>query len=894
MSVTRVLDFIGCATAEGRPRASLSVSLCLCGVFLLAPEAWAQAIAGASSRKQATAARVPNGSIRVDGRLDDEVWQKATPITDFIQKEPDEGASPTDPMEVRLAYDDEAFYIGARMHSRDGRIQAPLGRRDSTDQVEHILVAFDTFLDRRTAVVFGVTAAGVRIDRYHSSDNEGSFDSGFDPVWRAETSVSAEQWTAELWIPFSQLRFNPRTDLTWGLNLYRFRPTLNEEDYWILIPRTVRAWSSRFGDVSGITGIIPPRRLEALPYVAGGSTLNGDRDLGDPFDDGTNLRGRVGADLKMGLGPNLTLETAINPDFGQVEADPAEVNLTAFETRFPEKRPFFLEGAQLFNIGHPNFYYSRRIGARPIGPADGDYVDYPEANTIIAAAKLTGRLQSKTSLGFISAVTDDEEARVANAGLGEPRTVGVSPRAYHFVGRMLQEFGQNASTAGFIVNYMHRDVESGSLLADIYSRNALAAAGNTTLRFKGGLYELRASGGGSFLNGDPKAVERWQRSSSHYAQRPDREYSRLDPTLTSLAGWTVQVNFDKTGGRHWLWGGSTKIDSENFEVNDLAQLNGADGIMTTGNIRWRETQPGTVFRSYYVQLDGQTDTTLRGLRQSGRVRGTFNVTWLNYWTSAINFQRDLATTSVSLTRGGPLMGRGPGWTLNMSVGNRATSRTRLGSSASFRTNDDGASVKSVSAILSMRPGPRWSFSVSPYYDRVTEPQQYISTLPGGRPATYDTRYVFAFIDRSTMSMEYRLGLTLKPDVNLDVYAEPFAASGHYYDYGELLTPGSRERLRYGTTGTVLTANPDGSQVVNTGGSSFTLRNRDFNTLSFRSNVVLRWEWRTGSTVYVVWQQDRAGTEMIGSRVGVGDAFRSLTAPGANIFLVKTSFWIPVK
>jgi hypothetical protein len=880
----------GRATAVGRPRASLAVSLCLCGALVCAPTLWAQA----PERKQASATRVANGSIRVDGRLDDEAWQKATPITDFIQKEPDEGAAPTDPMEVRLLYDDDALYVGARMHSRDGRIQAPMGRRDNTDQAEHILVAFDTFLDRRTAVVFGVTAAGVRIDRYHSSDTEESFDSGFDPVWRAETSVAGDQWTAELWIPFTQLRFSPSADLTWGLNLYRFRPTLNEADYWILIPRTVRAWSSRFGDVSGISGIIAPRRIEAMPYIAGGSTVNGNRDHGNPFDDGRNLDGRIGADIKMGLGPNLTLETAINPDFGQVEADPAEVNLTAFETRFPEKRPFFLEGAQLFNIGHPNFYYSRRIGQRPIGIAEGDYVDYPDANSIVAAAKLTGRLQSKTSLGFIAAVTDDEDARVANSGSLERRTVDVAPHAYHFVGRMLQEFGANASTAGFIVNYLHRDLEAGSPLADLYSRNAFAAAGNTTLRFMGGIYELRASGGGSFLNGSDKAVERWQRSSSHYAQRPDREYSRLDPTLTSLAGWTLQVNFDKVSGRHWLWGGNTKIDSENFEVNDIAQLNGADGIMTNANIRWRETQPGRVFRAYYVQLDGQTDTTLRGVRQSGRVRGTFNVTWRNFWTSSINLQRDLATTSVSLTRGGPLMGRGPGWTLNTSVGNPATSRTRITGSGSWRTNDDGAAVKSVTALFSMRPGPRWSFSVSPYYDRVTEPQQYVSTLSGGRPVTYDSRYVFAFIDRSTMSMEYRLGLTLKPDVNLDVYAEPFAASGRYYDYGELLAPGSRDRLKYGTSGTTLTTNPDGSQVVTDGGGSFTLRNRDFNTLSFRSNVVLRWEWRTGSTLYLVWQQDRSGTEILGSRVGVGDAFRSLTAPGANIFLIKSSFWIPVK
>jgi hypothetical protein len=851
-------------------------------------------VTGAANRKQATATRVPNGSIQVDGRLDEEVWQKAAPITDFIQKEPVEGAVPTDAMDVRIAYDDDVLYVGARMHSKDGRIQAPLGRRDSTDQAEHILVSFDTFLDRRTAVVFGVTAGGVRIDRYHSSDQEDSHDSGFDPVWRAETNIAADQWTAELWIPFSQLRFNPISDLTWGLNIYRFRPTLDEADYWILIPRTVRAWSSRFGDLTGVNGVVPPRRIEALPYMAGGSTINGDRDLNDPFDDGKNLDGRVGADIKMGLGPNLTLETSINPDFGQVEADPAEVNLTAFETRFPEKRPFFLEGAQLFNIGHPNFYYSRRIGARPLGPATGDYIDYPNASTILASAKLTGRLPSKTSIGFITAVTDDEHAQVANAGLGEPRSIAVSPQAYHMVGRMLQEFGPLASTAGFIVNYVHRDFDEGSPLADLYSRNALGVAGNTLLRFDGGKYEFRASGGGSVLNGSEKAVERWQRSSSHYAQRPDRDYAPLDPTKTAMSGWSLQANFDKVSGRHWLWGANTKIDSVDFEVNDFAQLNGADGWMTNANIRWRETQPGEIFRSYYVQLDAMTDTTLRQLMQSGRVRSTFNVTWLNYWTSSIQFSRDLETTSVSLTRGGPLMGRGPGWTTNINVGNRASNRTRLTGNVYFQTNDDGLTNKHVQGTFSIRPGPRYQFQVSPYYDRITEPQQYITTMSNGRPETYNSRYIFSFIDRSTMSMEFRLGLTLRPDLNLDVYAEPFAASGHYYDYGELLEPGSRDRLKYGTNGTSLVLNPDGSQTVTAGSSTFTLRNRDFNTLSFRSNVVLRWEWRTGSTLYVVWQQDKSDSEVIGTRVGIDDAFRSMTAPGANVFLIKTSFWIPVK
>jgi len=363
--------------------------------------------------------------------------------------------------------------------------------------------------------------------------------------------------------------------------------------------------------------------------------------------------------------------------------------------------------------------------------------------------------------------------------------------------------------------------------------------------------------------------------------------------LTSLGGWTVQAAFDKLGGRHWLWGANTKIDSENFETNDFAQLNGADGWLSNANLRYRETQPGKVFRSYYVQLDGQTDTTLRGLMQSGQVRGSVNVTWTNFWTTGMTVARTLATTSVSLTRGGPLMSRGPGWAANLNVGNRATSRTRVSGGVAFQNNDDGASIKRVSGTFSMRPGPSVQFSVSPFWDKITEPQQYATTLPNGRPETYDSRYIFAFIDRNTVSTEFRLGLTLRPDMNLDIYAEPFAAAGHYYDYGELLAPQSRERLKYGTSGSTVTTNPDGSQTVNIDGATFTLRNRDFNTLSYRSNVVLRWEYRAGSTLYLVWQQDRAGTETIGSPVSASDAFRSITAPGSNIFLIKTSFWIPI-
>lgn len=299
-----------------------------------------------TSAKYATALQVPSSSIRVDGRLDEAFWGQAPSITDFMQKEPVEGALPTERTEVRFVYDDKALYVGARMYSSGGAssIQAPLGRRDSGTLAEYVLVSLDTFLDRRTAYSFGVTAAGVRLDHFHRSDNEGNVDRGFDPVWEARVTIDDEGWTAEMWIPLSQLRYNELLEQTWGLNIQRWIPSKNESDYWVAVPRTERAWSSRFGELRGVRASNPVQRLELLPFAASGSSINGDRDLADPFDDGVNLEGRVGLDVKMGIGPNLTLDATVRPDFGQVEADPAVVSLTDFEVFFPERRPFLSEG----------------------------------------------------------------------------------------------------------------------------------------------------------------------------------------------------------------------------------------------------------------------------------------------------------------------------------------------------------------------------------------------------------------------------------------------------------------------------------------------------------------------------------------------------------------------
>ena len=344
------------------------------------------------------------------------------PRTDFVQVEPVEGAPPTDPMEVRFLYDDDALFVGARMFTRaPSEIQAPLSRRDEgTGQAEHVFVSLDTYLDRRTAYTFGVTAAGARFDHYHADDDRSNTDPGFDPVWEARVGVDEDGWIAELRIPFNQLRFTNTDAQVWGLNIYRLVPGRNEEVYWSLLPRTEEVWASRFGELHGIVGIRPTSRLELLPYVAGSSTLAGSSEQANPFDAGLNLVGGAGLDMKMGLGPNLTLEATINPDFGQIEADPAEVNLTAFETFFDERRPFFLEGSQLLagessDDSEAAYFYSRRIGAPPAESAVGDFVEHPSTTTTLGAAKLTGRLPTGTSIGVLGALTTAESARTYGA-----------------------------------------------------------------------------------------------------------------------------------------------------------------------------------------------------------------------------------------------------------------------------------------------------------------------------------------------------------------------------------------------------------------------------------------------------------------------------------------------
>jgi len=698
-----------------------------------------------------------------------------------------------------------------------------------------------------------------------------------------------------MWIPFEQLRFNTLDELTWGLNVHRWIPLKNEDDYWVLIPRTDDAWSSRFGMLRGISSVEQGSRVEILPYVAVGSTHSADRDSRDPFASALNLDSNFGADLKLGLGSNLTLDATFLPDFGQVEADPAVINLTDTETFYPERRPFFNEGSALLDGFETNYFYSRRIGGPPLASASGDFVDIPEQATILGAAKLTGRLPSGTSLGILGAVTNDESARVFNFDSGGVNgvisEVPVSPRTAWGHARVQQEFGSAGSTAAIMLNGVHRSMDATDPLASQLRRNAWMAGGDLRWRIAGGVYELTAEGGLTGINGEAAAIVRAQRGPERYFQRPDVDYVGVDSARTSLSGAKATLRARKLSGTHWLWNVSLDYESPEVTFNDIGRLGTADGIMTTQSFTYRQTKPGARLRGYSFTAGHTTEWNTNRDRQQTRLNGSTEFTLNNFWTARASGNFSLRSQNQRLTRGGPSMESPHDWSTSVSLRSNSSAQTRWSAGASYGRDElDGWST-SVDAAVSLIPAPRWQVSFGPSFERRVDSRQYVTSRTGGSAATYGGRYVFAFTDRTTWAIETRLNFTLQPDLNLELYAQPFAASGRYFDFGELAAARGLLLRTYGSGGTTATTLPDGSLQVTDGADTFVIQNRDFNLRSFRSTLVLSWEWRPGSTLFLVWQQSRERQLAEGTRVGVGDLFGSVTSPGDNFFAVKVSYWL---
>ncbi len=856
---------------------------------------------GQPAPKTARAVRIAGPTPRVDGVMDEAVWATAIPITDFVAKLPVEGAEPSVKTEVRILYDAEALYVGARMSRPDPEnIPTAVTRRDGSSNAESLVLSFDTYRDRRTAYSFSISSGGVRGDFYHGQDSQTDRQYEYDPIWTARARVDSGGWTAEMRIPFSQLRFGAR-DQAWGLEVERSIPDQNVDLYWVLIPRAndQSGFVSFFGALEGVQQVNTARGIELVPYAAGDLTFRGHQDPANPFD--RKFVGRAGADLKAGVGGNLTLDATVNPDFGQVEADPAEVNLTAFETVFEEKRPFFVEGNEILTgraqsfLGRPTYFYTRRIGASPRGGVAGDFVDQPRNTTILGAAKVTGRLPSRLSVGLLTSVTARESARGYDAATGRYTKAAVEPPAGFGVLRLQQEVGRTQSTVGMVLTGVHRALGSAGGLDQLLARDAVTGGVDWRLRFEEGKYELTGWAGFSDVRGEAGSINRIQRSSARYFQRPDADYVRYDSLRTSLSGFTASVRADKNAGRHTLWGAQIAVRSPGFEINDIGQMNRADAVDFNADLQLRDTKPHRLFR--YIQVGhsvvGQSDFGLE--RQFLHFSQNTTVTLNNFWN--VSFRAIHATRAMSntQTRGGPYMETPRAWNFGLGLSGNPFSATTWSTSITYQDDELGGSAYGASVGIKARPAPQWEASVTPRYIRSTSARQYIATLGGGSALTYGRRYLFAAIEQSTISAQFRLNYAFTPNLTIQGYAEPFASSGRFRDFGELARPRTFDLRAYGrASGTTISSQANGRYAVTDGTAAFGFGSPDFHVLSFRSNLVLRWEWLAGSTLFAIWQQNRGTVLANGDLVGPGSLWDATTAPGDNFLALKVSYWLKAR
>lgn len=877
--------------------------------------------------------------ITLDGRLDEAAWKGAPAASGFVQNDPQDGQPATEPTDVWVAYDDHALYVAAFCHDSDpAKILKRLGRRDAETDSDWFMVAVDPYFDKRSGYAFYANPAGSITDAALSNDiNE---DDSWDGVWETKAAVNGGGWTVEMRIPFNQIRFPKKDEYVWGVNFRRLVQRKNEKSSFSWVPKDESAYVSRFAPLEGLRGISPGGRIEFMPYAVTQAQFRPAQD-GNPFETGHRALGNAGFDLKVGLKSNLTLDATVNPDFGQVEVDPAVLNLSAYETYYQEKRPFFIEGASMFNnFGRggvfmnaninwpqPRFFYSRRIGREPQGYVTEDgYARMPDRTAILGAAKLTGQLGGSWNVGWLNAVTGNEFATIDQ--LGARLRQKVEPLSYYGALRIQKDIDEGRSGIGLLATTVLRDiggaagaggsgggVDSGdAMLAGLLNKNAfsLAADGWFSLDKKKN-WVVGGWAGATRVEGTAEDILRLQNSSMHYFQRPDATHVEVDPTATSLSGWAGRINLAKQNG-HVLCLASVGAISPGFDPNDVGFQYGASDIINMQVLPgYQWTKPGKVFR-YALVLGGWfRNYDFGGNKNWDGGLAEFQGQLRNFWMVDVMFAYNPDTMSKNLTRGGPLAVMPSGWQVNLGVNTDSRKPVVFELFGTMYRRPRAGDEWSGQLAAKWKPMSNLSLSVGPTLELSQNELQWVRRVDDAlMTATYGRRYVFGRIDQKVLGSEVRIDWTFTPRLTLQAYLQPYLAVGRYDRFKELARGGSFAYNMYGAGGwgddaaggggagggangstiaydeesRVYTVDPDGAAGA---AAPFTFGNPDFNYKSLRGTVVLRWEYRPGSLLYFVWTQNRADFANPGDlRLGrdLGDLF---SAPGDNIFLLKVSY-----
>lgn len=882
----------------------------MAGVVGLLAASSAVAQVSQPSRSTATAVR-KDGAVVIDGRLDEAAWAKAPISNQFTQSYPNPGR-PDTTTAVRVLYDDDAIYVGVRMYdSRPDSIAGQLARRDiSGIYSDWVHVIIDSYFDRRTAFRFTVNPRGVQKDVYTSNDN--NEDTNWDAVWDVGTLIDELGWTAEFRIPLSQLRYGnmpPGQQRVWGFQVMRDIARRSERTSFNPWVPDGSGFVSRFGDLQGLVDLAQPGRLEVLPYVSAKVTRQ-PGNTANPFYRKTDTRPNVGGDVRYGLPGGLTLTGTINPDFGQVEVDPAVVNLSAFETFFPEKRPFFLEGADVFNFGNVirnndfgshTFFYTRRIGRGPIRFPSGagiNYVDMPDVTPIAGAVKVTGKKAGWT-IGLLDAVTPEVTADVAATSAGADSATAVNPLTNFFAARTRKDLRDGKTVVGGMFTLANR--QQSDLFTNLLSTSAGYGGVDFEHRWNRGRYVLSGFGVQSRVNASPTVIGNLQRNSAHAYQRPDAGHVELDLARTSLTGHAEEIAFQKNGNSF----GSIAIKnvSPGFEINDVGFHGRVDyravspfwGLQSNQGNRWSLNR--FVGAWWNGAWNGDNDAIFNSFGSSA------SATFANFWSGNVGANLSLPTLDDRLLRGGPLAESPGNWGMNASFNTDNRRRIWVNPNVNYSRNfDDDSWNGSANLYFETRPSSQVRVTVGPSYSRGFNTAQYLQGVTDDEATnTFGRRYVFGNVDQTTVSLDTRIEWTLTSKLSVQSYLQPFVAVGRYNQFKEFTRPRTYDFAVYGRDQGTITTNFDAegratSFTVDPDGlfgpsPTFDIENPNFNVHSLRGNAVLRWEYRPGSALFLVWQQERNGVEEVFSFDASRDVGAIFRERPSNIFLVKGVYWL---
>ena len=836
-----------------------------------------------------TTTRLTTAKPVVDGNLNDACWETGTWAGDFVQWIPNEGAPASQQTKLKILYDDENVYVAIRAFDNEpSKIQRRAGRRDEF-QGDMVGVCFDSYHDHRTGFEFDLSAYGQKADVLLT--NPWDTDFNWNAVWTGKVGMEDSAWVAEMEIPLSQLRYSNETDQVWGLHCWRWINRLQEESDWEPQSSTSPGMLYLFGELRGISGLQKSRGFEIMPYAVG--KLNTfEKQQGNPFtEDGRSWSGTVGADAKIGISSNFTMNLTVNPDFGQVEADPSVMNLTAFETYYDEKRPFFLEGKNIFDYSLDDMilFYSRRIGHAPTYTPEinsDEYLKMPDNTTILDALKISGKTAGGFSMGMLQSFTSSENA-IISTGDDNSRKETVEPYTNYMVGRVQQDYKQGNTVIGGIFTSTNRFIKEESL--SFMNRAAYTGGVDLLHQWQDKKYFVDAKFIGSYVAGDETAILNLQRSSARYYQRPDADYLELDSTRTYLAGSAGSIKIGRKSKGLWRYSTGIGWFSPGLELNDIGYMQTTDIIRQTNQVSYFVNKPVSVFRTYSVGFDQGNHWDFGGRYLVSDFELETRFEFRKKWVIAVHPGFQTQSLDTRLLRGGEAMLIPPSWRVYVSANTDYAKMIYFGLDGSFQQSTEKSSRDfDISPGIIFRPVNTLKLvaglSYSYHYDQL----QYIETVD----YQMKKQYILGTIDQNTLGLQFRIDYSITPELSVQYYGSPFVSRGLFSEYKAVTDALSDE---YSSRFAVFTNPVKMNDSIffdenNDAVPDYSVSDPDFNFLQFRSNLVARWEYRPGSVIYLVWSMDKTGSaEPLDAALGESMKQFGNIHPN-NIFLVKFSYW----